>query len=69
MPKYYFSLADGSAGDPELVELPNDEAARHEARNIARDLARNKTALGDQRIVAKTERGKVVCEVPLREPQ
>lgn len=34
MPKYYFSLADGFTdddGEPELVELPNDAAARHEA--------------------------------------
>ena len=69
MPKYYFSLADGLAGDPELIELLNDEAARNEAKNIARDLARNKTVWGDQRIVAKTEQGKVICEVPLREPQ
>jgi hypothetical protein len=69
MPKYSFSLAGGVPGeDWERSEFANDDAARKEAELIARDLARNITAVSGQRVVVRNEQGDVVCEVRLRDP-
>ena len=67
MARYYFSLADGHPlGDPLGKELPDDEAARAAAREIATDLARNNRDSGALRIVVRDRENRNVGEVSLR---
>lgn len=68
MPRYFFSLEDGSKlSEDEGEDLADDEAARAVALEIARDLARNKRNPGDLRVVVKTAEGTVVGEVCLKD--
>ena len=39
MPRYFFHMHGSGARDTEGQELPNDEAAREEAKAVARDLS------------------------------
>lgn len=47
MPKYRFEFADGGRQQIPDVELPNDQAARNEAMNSAKDLVKE-AALKDE---------------------
>ena len=68
MPRYFFSLEDGSKlSEDEGEDIADDEAARGVALEIARDLARNKRNPGDLRVVVKTVDGTVVGEVCLKD--
>ena len=65
MPRYYFTLYGSGAADLEGQELPNDDAARDEARAVARDLAQNRNPATDARIVVTNEKGDVILDEPL----
>ncbi len=65
MPRYFFHLRGSGALDTEGQEFPNDEAAREEARAVAYDLARNKAAATDERLIVTNEAGQVIHEEPL----
>lgn len=65
MPRYFFHLHGSGARDTEGQEFPNDEAARNEARAVARDLSRNKTVATDERLIVTDVDGRVVHEEPL----
>jgi hypothetical protein len=66
MPRYYFRLEPGIARDTEGDELPNDEAARRVAEDVAGDLTKNRppTYLGT--LVVADITGAVVGEIELR---
>jgi hypothetical protein len=63
MPRYYFSLTSGGRDD-EGADLPDDDAARHEAILVACDFARNSPKRTGQVIVIG-EDGAVVHEIDL----
>ena len=65
MPRYYFALHGSGAQDLEGQDLPNEEAAREEARAVARDLSQNRSPASDERIVVTDADGRVVHEEPL----
>jgi len=65
MPLYFFHLHGSGALDTEGQEFPNDEAAREEARAVARDLSRNKAVATDERLIVTSEAGEVIHEEPL----
>ena len=65
MPRYYFALHGSGAQDLEGQDLPNDEAARVEARAVARDLAQNRNPASDECIVVTDAAGQVVHKEPL----
>jgi Domain of unknown function (DUF6894) len=65
MPRYYFHLHGSGARDLEGQEFPNDEAARQEARAVARDLSQNRNPASDERVVVTDADGKVIHEEPL----
>ena len=65
MPRYFFHLHGSGASDTEGQEFPNDEAARNEARAVARDLSRNKPVATDERLIVTGSDGKVIHEEPL----
>ena len=65
MPRYYFNLHGSGAHDLEGQDFPNDEAARAEARAVARDLSQNRNPSTDERIVVTDADGKVIHEEPL----
>jgi len=65
MPLYFFHLHGSGALDTEGQEFPNDEAAREEARAVARDLSRNKAVATDERLIVTSETGEVIHEEPL----
>jgi hypothetical protein len=65
MPRYFFHLHGSGASDTEGQELPNDEAARNEARAVARDLSRNKTGTTQERLIVTNADGKIIHEEPL----
>jgi len=65
MPLYFFHLRGSGALDTEGQEFPNDEAAREEARAVARDLSRNKAVATDERLIVTSETGEVIHEEPL----
>jgi hypothetical protein len=70
MARYYFSLEDGHPlGDPLGEDLPDDEAARAAALQIANDLARNQRSLGALRIVVRDRENRNVGEVTLATAQ
>ena len=65
MPRYFFHLKGSGALDTEGQEFPSDEAARDEARAVARELTQNKIAASDERLIVTNEAGKVIHEEPL----
>jgi Domain of unknown function (DUF6894) len=50
---------------PEGQEFADDEAARQEARAVARDLSQNRNPASDERVVVTDADGKVIHEEPL----
>ena len=42
MPRYFFSLSDSTWLDEAAENLPNDEAAKHQAEEIANEINRNR---------------------------
>lgn len=66
MPRYYFHICDdeGTSRDEEGTELPDLEAARHEARASARDLIsqymKNRKPVKNQTLQIANETGKVL---------
>jgi hypothetical protein len=64
MPRYYFRLHPSCVTDIEGQVFANADEARQEARAIARELARNRTASTEERIVVTDEHGAVVHEEP-----
>jgi hypothetical protein len=65
MPRYYFHLHGSGARDLEGQDFADDEAARQEARAVARDLAQNRNPASDERVVVTDAAGKVIHEEPL----
>jgi Domain of unknown function (DUF6894) len=65
MPRYFFHLRGSGALDTEGQEFPHDEAAREEAREVARDLSENKAVATDERLMVTNEAGQVIHEEPL----
>jgi hypothetical protein len=65
MPRYFFHLHGSGARDTEGQEFANDEAAREEARIVARELSQNKFPTTDERLVVTNAEGKVIHEEPL----
>jgi hypothetical protein len=65
MPRYFFHLRGSGATDTEGQEFPNDEAAREEARAVARELSRNKAATTNELLVVTDANGNVIHEEPL----
>jgi hypothetical protein len=73
MPRYFFHLVEGERLFPDHKgeELPNDEAAREEARRVAEEL-RAGGARGDwgpRRFVVTDGYGRVVTAVPVIAPE
>ena len=67
MQHYSFTLRDGvSVRDAGTEHLPDDEAARRVAREIARAFADNPVS-SRFRVVVENEVGQVVCDVPFGE--
>jgi len=66
MPRYSFTLEDGAPVAPEdaTEELPDNEAAMHHAKLIAKDLVRTTTSGGHWR-GARDEAGKEIDSVPV----
>ncbi len=65
MPRYFFHLKGSGAIDTEGQEFPNDEAARQEAKAVARELSQNKTVSTNERLVVTDPNGVVIHEEPL----
>lgn len=65
MPRYFFHLHGSGARDTEGQNLPDDDAARQEARAVARDLSQNKVVTTDERLIVTDADGKVIHEEPL----
>jgi len=65
MARYYFTLYGSGAEDLDGQEFPTDEAAREEARAVARDLSQNRNPASNEKIVVTNENGEVVHEEPL----
>jgi hypothetical protein len=65
MPRYYFHLHGSGARDLEGQEFPNDEGAREEAKAVAADLSRGRTATTDERLVLTDANGTVIHEEAL----
>jgi len=65
MPRYFFHLHGSGARDTEGQEFPNDEAAREEARVVARELSQNRNPPSDERLIVTNAEGKVIHEEPL----
>ena len=65
MPRYFFHLHGSGAHDTDGQDFPDDEAARQEAKAVARDLVRNRTVVSGERLIVTDANGKVVHEEPL----
>jgi hypothetical protein len=65
MPRYFFHMHGSGARDSDGQEFPDDEAAREEARAVARDLSRNKQVATGERLVVTNADGVVIHEEPL----
>jgi hypothetical protein len=65
MPLYFFHLRGSDAHDVEGREFPDDEAARQEAKAVARDLGRNRRGFLAERVIVRNAEGKTVHEEPL----
>jgi hypothetical protein len=68
MPRYFFHLRGSDARDIGGQEFPNDEAAREEARAVARELSQNRNPTSDERLIVTNAEGKVIHEEPLFRP-
>ena len=73
MPRYFFHLVEGERLFPDHrgEDLPNDGAARQEARKFAEEL-RAGAARGDwkpRRFVVTNDYGRVVFEAPVVTPE
>ena len=62
MPRYFFHLHGSGARDTEGQELPDNEAARQEARLVARELSQNRKVATDERLIVTNEKGEVIHE-------
>ena len=62
MPRYFFHLHGSGARDTEGQELPDNEAARQEARLVARELSQNRKVATDERLLVTNEKGEVIHE-------
>ena len=65
MPRYFFHLDGSGARDIEGQDFPNDEAARQEAKAVARELARNRVVVLGERLIVTNADGTVVHEEAL----
>ena len=65
MPRYFFHLKGSGAIDTEGQEFPDDEAARQEAKAVARELSQNKTVSTHERLVVTDAAGAIIHEEPL----
>jgi hypothetical protein len=65
MPRYFFHMHGSGARDLEGQEFPNDEAAREEARAVARDLSQNRNVATDERLIVTDADAKIIHEEPL----
>ena len=54
-----------AAQDIEGQEFTDDDAARHEAVQVARNLARNRTPSADERVIVTNAQGVVIHEEPV----
>jgi hypothetical protein len=62
MPRYFFHLHGSGARDTEGQEFPDDEAARQEARLVARELSQNRKVATDERLIVSNAKGEVIHE-------
>ena len=62
MPRYFFHLHGSGARDTEGQQLPDNEAARQEARLVARELSQNRKVATDERLLVTNEKGEVIHE-------
>ena len=66
MPRYYFSIENGSPVRGEYGEdLADDKMAHAVAERSAHELARNDHGHKCRRVVARDADGKIICEVPI----
>jgi uncharacterized protein DUF6894 len=65
MPRYFFHLRGSDAHDIEGQEFPNEEAAREEARAVARELSQNRNPTSHEYLIVTNAEGKVIHEEPL----
>ena len=65
MPHYFFHMHGSGARDTEGQEFANDEAARHEASAVARDLSQNRSVATDERLIVTDADGNVIHQEPL----
>jgi len=69
MPRYYFHLGNDASfffDDCEGVDLPDDNAIRDYAAQVARELSKNNDS-PDQLLIVTNEQGKIVCQLRLRD--
>jgi hypothetical protein len=66
MPLYHFVVRepDFTHDDPEGVDLPDDDAAKHEGQRIVRELKESGYDAGDAVLVVHDERGQTVHSIP-----
>jgi hypothetical protein len=65
VPRYFFHLHGSGARDTEGQDFADDEAAREEARVVARELSQNRFPTTDERLVVTNADGIVIHEEPL----
>jgi hypothetical protein len=65
MPRYFFHFHSSCTVDADGQIFPTEEEACFEARAVARELARNRVASTEERIVVTDESGAVIHEQPL----
>jgi hypothetical protein len=65
MTRYFFHLHGSGARDLEGQDFPNEEAARREAKAVARDLAHNKHTATQDCVIVTDAQGNVIHEEPL----
>ena len=77
MPGYFFNFEDASCASPDLVgrDLPDDEAAKAEARKLAADLGFDHAIEGSRRVINGSRsltrlngRSSLLVSAALREP-
>jgi hypothetical protein len=68
MPLYFLNVRNGhSIGDPEGIDLPDDDAARLHAKSVAHDLGRRSGLLKEWRLILTSEDGRVLAELHLKD--
>jgi hypothetical protein len=65
MPRYFFHLSGSGASDIEGQDFPNDEAARQEAKLVARELSQESRISKLERLVVTDADGNIIHEEPL----